>query len=176
MKKWLLAAGVFVATLGFTKVAHAGGMFEPYVGYGMGKAGGSKTYTISGIYYGARLAYKDGSFFAGGEYQGAKMTWDTSPSQDTTGTDIGVVLGYELTAGVRLYGNYFITSKLKTGSNSGIEGTALKAGVGFKVMDPILMNVEYYMATYTKDDDGNTMGANINSNIVMVNFSIPLEF
>ena len=175
MKKIILAIVVFFATLGITRVANASALFEPYVGYGHGKMGSSKTYTLSGIYYGARLAYKDGNFFVGGEYQSGKMTWDTSPSKDTTGTDLGVVIGYEMSAGVRLYGNYFFDSKMKVES-SGYEGTAIKVGVGFKVMQPLLMNVEYYMATYTKDKSGNSLGTDVNANIIMVNFSLPIEF
>lgn len=175
MKKIILAIVVFFATLGITRVANAGGLFEPYVGYGHGKMGTSKTYTLSGVYYGARLAYKDGNFFVGGEYQGGKMTWSTDPSRDTTATDIGLVLGYTMSAGVRLYGNYFFDSKIKIES-SGYEGSAIKVGVGFNIMQPIMMNIEYYMATYSRDKDGKSLGTDVNANLIMVNFSVPIEF
>jgi len=175
MKKIIFGLVVFFVTLGFTGVANAGALFEPYVGYGHGKMGSSKTYTLSGVYYGARLAYKDGNFFVGGEYQGAKMTWATDPSRDTTGTDIGLVLGYTMSAGVRLYGNYFFDSKIKVESG-GYEGSAIKVGVGFQIMQPIMMNVEYYMATYSKDSNGKSMTTDVNSNLIMVNFSVPIEF
>lgn len=173
MKKFLLALVFFFAALGITQVANAA-LFEPYVGYGMGKMGGSTTYTLSGVYYGARLAYVSGPFFIGGEYQGAKMTWDTSPNSDRSMTDLGAVIGYDLSV-ARLYATYFLSSENKHDS-SGIKGTAIKAGVGFKLMQPIAMNIEYYMGTYTKSDSGSSLGSNVNANVIMANLSLPLEF
>ena len=173
MKKWLFAFVFFFAILGITQVANAA-LFEPYVGYGMGKMGTSTTYTLNGVYYGVRLAYTTGPLFVGGEYQGAKMTWDTSPSSDRSMTDLGVVLGYDLSM-ARLTGTYFLSSENKHDS-SGVKGTAIKVGVGFKIMSPLLMNVEYYMATYTKSDSGNSLSTNVNANVIMVNLSLPISF
>ncbi len=173
MKKLLFAIVFFFATLGITQVANAA-LFEPYVGYGMGKMGSSTTYTLSGVYYGVRLAYTSGAFLIGGEYQGAKMTLDTDPSSDRSMTDMGVVVGYDLSM-ARLTGTYFLSSENKHDS-SGVKGTAIKVGVGFKVLSALLMNVEYYMATYNKTTSGASLGSNTNANVVMVNLSLPLGF
>lgn len=195
MKKLLVGIS---AILLMTSSAMAGFHVEPYVGYAKGSEGGHTETTTdqnaasySGMGFGARLGISYLGVLFGGTYdaQGIEGTDDDSPntSTDYSGTNIGAFLGYEFPLGLRVWGSYYMSSKLEvdntTSAGAEFSGSGMSLGAGFSVIPMILsLNLEYKTFAYDEftTSTGTVFQLTGNSeakvNYLFVSISAPLGF
>lgn len=143
MKKLLM----FCSILLMSKMSFAGFMAEPYIGYSSGKVDTAPTEVkITGVNVGARLGYQFlMPWVALDVKQMISGKDDMTPSNDVTGTDLGVTVGASLPI-VRPYAGYIFSSKatLKgSGTSTDLEGKGYKLGVGFGILPLVHINLEY---------------------------------
>lgn len=162
--------------------AYASILLEPYVGYAIGtqKTTGSKTLNTKGVTYGGRVGYQQMGLMLGADFQGGSLKDDNTPTTDSINTtDIGAFIGYNFPMMVRVYGVYDFSSKAKVKPSAGLadtySGDGLKLGIGFTTFPLVSINLEYQMATYTKDDYG-TLANKMNANSFGLTVSVPFTF
>ena len=183
MKKLLLAMAF---TLGFTGVAHANIMLEPYLGYEMGKT--SDVSSINGktdaVNLGLRLAYKtpvmlwlglDGQFGTSGDYKpdsGSNASLKHNTYYGVVGLDLPILL--------RGWVGYGFSDELKLDSpySGSLKGTNFKIGVGFTGLPFVSLNAEYIKGNLTKVSEGPSDGTSLSATdeSVMLSVSLPLVF
>ncbi len=177
MKKLLVAMALM---LGFSGVAHANIMIEPYLGYDMGKTTSPDGKT-SGAVLGARLAYKapvmfwiglDGAFESGGKFKP-----DSGSDADFDRTTLYGVVGIDLPILFRVWAGYGFSDefKFKSPYDSKSSGNNFKLGLGFTGLPFVSLNVEYIKATST-GGDFHTAYPDYKDETVLLSVSLPLVF
>lgn len=144
----MICALVLVST-----VAKAGGFIEPYAGYQMGEYSTSTTTTKDkGTALGLRAGYQMIIPWFALDVKMYKGQDDANPASDISFTDIGVTVGASVPF-LRPYIGYVPSAKLKseaTGTSVEVKGTALKLGLGIKILPLVDINIE--QTTYTLKD------------------------
>ncbi len=174
--RYLIAVLIIVT---FTYRAHADFLLEPYLGYHMGEwEQGTSGEDMTGITYGGRVGYTSMGLMAGVDYMMGMWEDESNPKNDVTPSDLGLFIGYNFPAMLRIYGVFGLdplnpTLKFKnTGGNTKYEGTTMKVGLGFKVM-PVCVNFEYILGTYD-EANGNSMTTDLKTKMLGLTVSFPL--
>lgn len=175
MKKLL---AIFALSAFSVSLAHAGVLFEPFVGFENGSYEvGSSEGDVAGATYGARLGMTTMGFMFGGEYSltaGKRKPDGATPDSDADLTDTGVFVGYEFPVMFRIYATYFVSSKLDDENlNDDYKGTGTRIGIGYTGLPFIAINVEMINRTY--DEYGSIDLTNdLKTSTFAVNISLPL--
>lgn len=163
-----------------TASAHAGILFEPYLGYEFGKIKqtGSEDIDVKGPNFGARLGYQTFGFRIGADYmmsiQDAKQ--GSRPTTDYDTKDLGVFVGYEFPVVLQVYANYFISSKADLDPDTytkEFSGDGVRLGAGWTGLPFVVINLEYIMRTYKKYGD-TKLAEQIKASTVALTVSLPL--
>jgi hypothetical protein len=159
--------------------ARANFLLEPYAGYYTGgwndHAGSS--YHMDGVTYGARVGYQYLGFMAGVDYMSGSWKDNASPVDTLTPSSLGAFIGYNFIRWFRIYGGYGFNSQLKMSdgtSTNTLQGTDFKFGLGFKILPYVSLNLEYYAATFTKDNSG-PLSPNTTDNMFGLTLSLPFD-
>jgi hypothetical protein len=150
---------------------------EPYAGYEMGNVEqGNTSNDFSGENLGFRLGGTNDQLFFGFEY--ALSTLDvekTGADDELKAKDMGLFVGYQF-APVRLWATLWFSneadSDLQNGTYEGESG--YKLGLGFKVFDPISLNVEKTLR-YHKELEGNDLTNKVEVDGLLISFSLPFS-
>lgn len=168
---------VLALVLGFTGVAKADLMVEPYLGYEFGKTKDAAKGDLTGTQMGLRLGYKsplmlwaalDGTFGVSGEFKP-----DVGGNSDAKRTTLSAVVGVDLPILLRAWVGYGISNEMKLDSGTA-KGHNYKLGVGFTALPFVSLNFEYLNEKYD-DLPGGTPGELKNDSYV-VSVSLPLSF
>lgn len=180
--------------------ANAGIMLEPYLGYNSGTlahdvktSGASEGGKVTGMGAGLRLGYKlplmlwlaaDYGMMSGGKFSADTAGLDGKVDS----SDIYVTVGFDLPILARVWAGYGLGNTAKVKFDSGPESkltyeSAMKIGVGFKLIPMLSLNAEYFMKTL-KDFEDNTGATVVASNYYstanasgfMVSISAPFDF
>jgi len=171
MKKLLVILSIMFATAN----ASAGILLEPYVGYHMGSSEGSEDVDYKGMGYGGRIGWTLPIIFFAFDYSAATVDYEASPTVDADMSAMSLVVGANLPV-VRVWAGYSFATEIDIEDFIKIEGSGMKAGVGFKLPAlPISFNLEYVMATYDDPEVG-TLTNDIDASGLFVSVSAPLEF
>jgi hypothetical protein len=176
-----------ITALFFGSAAHAALLVEPYAGYAFGgtiKNGGfASSDTITGVEYGARLGFQKMGFMIGAEYLGGNMDFKDSGTTYHVGqTDIGPFIGYQSLLGFRIFASYFISPTASTNTSPTekfTSGWGAKIGVGYKVLQYMAVNLEYYSSQFSKDQVSGvtaTLNPKLQASYYMLTLSFPLTF
>lgn len=154
--------------------AHAGLLFEPYVGYGLGsyKFRGSSDNpivamqdatthgNIDGFAYGAKAGLMFSGYFLGAEYQalrGQKKQDGLNESISWNNSSLFAMVGLQFGMGLRLSAGMTVDSVMPHRSEESTEpertiytGQAQKLSVGFRYRMPIALNVDYIQYKFEK--------------------------
>lgn len=151
--------------------AQAGILIEPYVGYGSGTYASSfktstTTYdtTTSGAMYGGRLGLSFLGLWLAADYTSTSPSVTFAKPADTSkGSAISnmafIDAGFDFPFLFRFWGGYGVSNyqKINYQSSAGLPmevkfkgGSAVKAGLGFKLAYFFSVNFEYIKPTYTK--------------------------
>lgn len=197
MKNILLSLSLVL----LSTAAHAGLLVEPHLGYDMtrvvanltsspGTDNGLKTNATS---YGLRLGYKLPLmvwFAADVDYSAGKTAFTdtaTNPTNfDYTRTDMYGVVGIDLPLFLRGWVGYGFSSNLTvkaTGANTVVTGTAIKGGVGLKLIPKVSFNVEYILRSMTDQKVGSASSTKVSTTYAtykdagaLFSVSIPFNF
>ncbi len=131
--------------------ALAGFFIDPYLGYESGKLeekasiASGKSINIStemaGVGYGARVGLRMLLVSVGAEYQSGSLGFDGGGNFEPK--DVGVFAKMYLPLRVRLWGTYFVKSTAPD-----VKGKGMKAGIGFRLIRRVFLNVEYIERKY----------------------------
>lgn len=186
-----------------TSNVHAGFLLEPYAGFAInGSIEDTDTNplkgTYSGLEFGARAGISMMGFMGGVTYNMAtesdyKMT-ESDQTRDlsrASRTDFGLFAGYEFPVMLRVWGSYYLDSKLEGKSNSGNNpkldatetwnGNGIGLGVGFTPMPFLSLNLEYKSFTYEDEDDtsaspvNSLLAPNVTANEIFMSISLPIN-
>jgi len=197
MKKFLLAL-IFT----FSATANAGFMIEPYAGFALGGAFDQQatpptTGEYSGVQFGGRAGLTFMGLMGGVSYNMATETdiefkqLTTTATNKATRSDLGLFVGYELPIMLRVWGTYYLDSKVEGSSNTGTtfidstetwKGSGYGLGVGFTFLPFVSLNLEYRNFEYDEEDDSDstpvTSAINpvLSGNEIFVSVSLPLGF
>jgi opacity protein-like surface antigen len=170
MKKVLL---MFSVCLGFSGIAQAHFLFEPFVGYEYGTgttktlSGTSSDYALTAPVAGLRLGYVfpfRAFITVDGHYGSGKLD-PKDPSAgaikeyNATETTGFVTLGYETMERFRLWASVGVSDTLQLKDPAGVPanditysgGVPFKAGLGYHLTQHIAINLEYLMHDYKKE-------------------------
>jgi hypothetical protein len=184
MKRTLLVIGFLGFATCLTTVAHAGVMFEPYIGYevgnyeggnGINKTSNSTSSSESGMAYGARLGYMTMLGFGfGAEYMGTSLSLSNSGSSTQSGSDIGAYLEFKFPAFLKIYATYFVSSSASiTNQTSNFSGNGEKVGIGITTLPFININFEIVNRDFSKEGS-QTLSTDLKDSDYCVNISIPI--
>ncbi len=144
-------------------VAKAGGFVEPYIGYQTGEfKSGNVTTKDKGTALGLRAGYQMVIPWFALDVKMYKGKDDADPKGDVTFTDIGVTVGASVPF-LRPYIGYIPNTKLKNADSTTtteIEGSALKLGLGIKILPLVDINIE--QTTYNMKDSATVNGVTFN--------------
>lgn len=152
MKKLILVCSLVVVS----QVANAGGFIEPYLGMTTGKfkvTGASDT-DSKGTALGLRAGYQMVIPWVALDVKMLKGSAETTPEADMSFTDVGVTVGASVPF-VRPFIGYIPAAKTKLEANGvtdEYEGSALKLGLGIKILPLIDINIEKVDYTFKKLD------------------------
>ena len=197
IKKNLLV--LLTLTICFAGKANAGFLIEPHAGFALAGTIEQNTTTgsYSGLNFGARAGYSMLGLMGGATYN-MSMSTDYEFTQGLTKitnkakrTDLGLFVGYELPILLRVWGSYYLDTKVEGEDAPGTplvdstgtwKGTGYGVGVGFTGLPFVSLNVEYKMFTFTDKEDSDatpiasTFTPNITVNEVLLTVSLPLSF
>lgn len=163
-----------------TNQANAGFMVEPYLGYVVsGSDKGTPKTEFSGLEYGAKAGYSLVGVSFGADYNMSATTAEQTGATDTDfkGTNLGAFVGFEFPVLVKVWGSYYINSELKidsgTTSGSKYKGSGMGAGIGFKILPFVSLNLDYKKFTYD-ELAGVKLTTDVEVDWVVVGVSIPL--
>lgn len=168
---------VLALVLGFTGVAKADLLVEPYLGYEFGKVKEDAKGDLTGTQMGLRLGYKsplmlwaalDGTFGVSGEFKP-----DVGPNSDAKRTTISAVVGLDLPILLRAWVGYGISNEMKMDSGTS-KGHNYKVGVGFTGLPFVSLNFEYLNEKF--DDIPGLPNGEIKNDAYVVSVSLPLSF
>ncbi|MBT7610168.1 MAG: outer membrane beta-barrel protein [Bacteriovoracaceae bacterium] len=194
---------IFILSIFISKNANASFLLEPYAGFALsGSIEDTDTNplkgTYSGLEFGARAGISMMGFFGGATYNMAtetdyKMTESDQIRDNSRAsrTDLGLFVGYEFPVMVRVWGSYYLNTKLEGKSNSGNNpkldatetwnGNGIGLGVGFTPMPFLSFNIEYKSFTYEDEDDtsaspvNSLLAPNVTANVILVSVSLPIN-
>lgn len=182
MKKLLIALAL---TMGFSGVAHAGILIEPYLGYESGKTTDVDG-KFDGVTIGGRLAYKtpvmlwvgvDGAFGVSGKSKPDSGTGYSDVDQKHN-TFYGVV-GIDLPILLRGWVGYGFSDqiKLEGSADSTYKGKNFKIGLGFTGLPFVSLNAEYIKGK-VDEYSGNLANSGLDTKYesVQLSVSLPLTF
>jgi hypothetical protein len=179
----LALSAVILSLVVTAPAARADLLIEPYLGYMAGSWSQRNTSTsMSGLDYGARLGYQSLGFMVGVDYMSGAMTDKSSNpgSFNITPSDLGVFVGYKFPIMIRVYGvyNFMSDPKYTYGADTmKPDGSSYKLGLGFTALPFVVINLEYYGGTYTKDDHTPAqLPPNITTQMFGLSVSLPLTF
>lgn len=158
MKKLLMICSLVLVST----VANAGGFIEPYIGIQKGETTdslGNKT-DSKGTGLGLRLGYQAVIPWVALDVRINKGTRETAPEQDYSGTDIGITAGASVPF-LRPFIGYVPAAKQKyeaSGLTNELEGTALKLGLGIKILPLIDINIDQTTYKFKKLNDVDVTG------------------
>lgn len=151
----------FVVLIGFSTMARAGILIEPYFGY---DTGDSKTTTvvgniegkdtISGPSFGLRLGYKFMIPWIALDYSLSEQSYDNGGKKDWKKTSLGAVIGADIPFGLRIFGGYGFDEKFKGDGGTETSGTYTKVGLGMGLVPMVAVNLEYIMHKIEKIKNG----------------------
>ncbi|MDG0815857.1 outer membrane beta-barrel protein [Bdellovibrio svalbardensis] len=178
MNKLLISLALI---LGFSGVAHANIMIEPYLGYETGKNTDPDGKT-SGTVIGGRLAYKAPVMFWAG-LDGAFETGTNKPdsnaltNSDFKRTTLYAVVGVDLPILFRVWAGYGFSDELKLETTPSMKGTGTnyKFGLGFTALPFVSLNAEYIKGKLTGGDIHDNFPDAQNESVVL-SVSLPLVF
>jgi hypothetical protein len=193
---------VLMFTFCFVGNANAGFMVEPYAGFALaGSLEQAATNPIAGTYSGLQFGGRAGFSMLGlmggatynmataADYEFTQLT--TTATNSAKRTDLGIFVGYELPVMLRVWGSYYLDSKLEGESTTGTtfidstqtwNGTGIGLGAGFTGLPFISINVEYKSFTFKDVDDSDSTPVNsvftpeVTTNEIFVSVSLPLSF
>ena len=194
---------ISLLTLSFCLIstANAGFMVEPYAGFAL--AGTIEQASIiptvgtySGVQFGGRVGFSMLGLMGGATYNMATATDYEFTRATVTATDsakrsdLGLFVGYELPIMFRVWGSYYLDTKLEAVSNVGTSfidttetwnGTGYGLGVGFTGLPFVSLNVEYKSFTYKDQNDTDAIPVNsvftpeFTGKEIFVSISLPLS-
>lgn len=138
-------------------VANAGGFIEPYVGIMKGtyKQSGISDIDTKGTSLGLRLGYQMVIPWVALDVKMTKGTIESSSKSDISYTDVGITAGASVPF-VRPYIGYIPSAKTKVEPSGAAsynnEGSALKLGLGIKILPLVDINIEKVDYTFKKQD------------------------
>lgn len=183
--------------VGFSGVANAGILLEPYVGYESGSlifidaTDVQSKFTNTALDAGLRLGFRSGGFWLAAEGMastGGKSKPEVGPDMAFSGTTLFASMGYDFSTRVRLMAGYGFQDSLTVKDDTGPDttyfgGMAAKVGLGFYILPHAALNVEYVMRDYKKvkvNDTEQTItdagGKSMKSSAVLVTLSFPVTF
>lgn len=159
------------------QVANAGGFIEPYVGIQKGEVTdllGNKT-DSKGAGLGLRLGYQMVIPWIALDVRLNNGTIESTVEQDYSGTDVGITVGASVPF-LRPFVGYVPTAKQKyevSGTSNEFEGTALKLGLGIKILPLIDINIDQTTYTFKKMNGNDVTG---DPKHVITTFGIGMTF
>ena len=175
MKNLVLALSVVLVST----AAHAGMFIEPNIGYQTGEfeVTGSPSTDVKGTALGLRAGYQMVIPWVALDAKMFKGKTDEDNSEDISHTDIGITVGASVPF-VRPFVGYVPAAKIKAeGDTSSVEleGTALKLGLGIKILPLIDINIE--QTTYDiKKMDGNDLPAGVEADYKTTTIGLGMTF
>lgn len=180
------------------KVAFAGVLIEPYVGYSLaGKLDIKETartskYDYSGLNLGGRLGYQYLGLMGGLAYDhGAYNLTNKNRTTDTesrwNANSYGAFVGFNFPILLRVWGTYFFTSDWTVPETKGgvtkddkVDGSAYELGVGYTALPFISLNLQYRLSNFSKygygDGTPSVNLSNTKAKSVIVSVSLPISF
>lgn len=155
--------------------ANAGGFIEPYIGIQKGEFTNSNgtDYDTKGTALGLRLGYQAVIPWVALDIRLNDGTVDSTPEVDYSGTDIGITAGVSVPF-LRPMIGYIPQAKQKFesgGSSDEYKGTALKIGLGIKILPLVDINID--QTAYTFDEvDGQDLNNKAKHKILTVGLGI----
>lgn len=171
MKKLIMICSLVLVST----VANAGGFIEPYVGIQKGTAtdANGTDFDSKGTALGLRLGYQMVIPWVALDVRMNKGTIETAPEQDYSGTDIGITAGASVPF-LRPMIGYVPAAKQKfeaSGSSFEFEGSALKLGLGIKILPLIDINIDQTSYTFKKVD-GLDLSSDVKHKITTIGLGI----
>lgn len=148
----------------FGQLANAGGFIEPYLGYQTGEFNNNLPGGVTkdkGTALGLRAGYQMVIPWVALDVKMYKGKDDSDPKADVSFTDIGVTVGASVPF-VRPFIGYVPSTTLKNSDSTTtteVKGSALKLGLGIKILPFIDINIE--QTTYTLKDEATVNGVTI---------------
>jgi hypothetical protein len=175
MRKILVA----LTALLLSAQAHAGIYIEPYLGYEMGTYKGSGiNKEIDGSGYGLRLGYSVPMLVLGLEYGMGTLSWEAKNDSTDTGKyeykDLGafVQVNLPILLSARL-GYVFDTQMDVKGGTDKREGTGIKAGLAFRFIPFLHVNLDYITYNYDKLNSNTTIDTDRST--LMLGLGLPVN-
>lgn len=181
--------------------SQAGIHIEPYIGYSLAGSGDSTygttkyDHSYSSPTIGGRLGYGMLGFMAGLDYsmQSFDLKSEVGSTEYKDGvskSQLGIFVGYNLPLLIRVWGTYFLSSKLEgddaVKANQLIDnrdeysdGGGYALGVGFTGLPFVSINLEYRTLEYDKYELSGASVANYNEKLdlseILLSVSLPLD-
>lgn len=193
---------LFILSLfAFSNTSNAGIHVEPYLGYSLAGSGDSTfgttkydhSYATPTI--GGRLGYNMLGLMAGVDYSMQTFGLEsevgsTTFDDDVSKSQLGIFVGYELPILLRVWGTYFLSSKIE-GDDSQTAGTLIDSryefsdgggyalGAGFTGLPFVSINLEYRTLEYDKGEISGATITNYNEKLdlseILLSVSLPLD-
>jgi hypothetical protein len=191
----------FLSLFVFSGNTKAGIHVEPYLGYSLGGSGDSTFGTTNYDHsygtptIGGRLGYGMLGFMAGIDYSMQNFGLEsevgsTTFDDDVSKSQLGIFVGYELPILLRVWGTYFLSSKIE-GDDSQAAGTLFDSryefsdgggyalGAGFTGLPFVSINLEYRTLEYDKGELNGATITNYNEKLdlseILLSVSLPLD-
>lgn len=192
---------LFVLSFFALNSTQAGIHIEPYLGYSLAGSGdvtvGTSKYDLSyaSPTIGGRLGYGMLGFMAGIDY--SMQTFDLKSEIGSTEykdgvkkSQLGIFVGYELPVLIRVWGTYFLSSKVEgddapatnqvfDSNDEFSDGGGYALGVGFTGFPFISVNLEYRTLEYDKYEASGATVVNYNEKAdlseILLSVSLPLN-
>lgn len=192
---------IFVMSFFALNSAKAGIHIEPYLGYSLAGSG-DVTFTnskydlsYSSPTIGGRLGYSMLGFMAGLDYsmQSFNLKSEIGSTEYKDGVkknQLGIFVGYELPILLRVWGTYFISSKLEGDDAPAVnqlidrndefsDGGGYALGVGFTGLPFVSLNLEYRTLEYDKYEVSGVAASNYTEKLdlseILFSVSLPLD-
>ena len=177
MRKILLLA--LLAGVGYAHAASV--LFEPYIGYDVGKnrISNSLSNSVQGVTYGGRLGVQQMGLSFGLDYMTGHWNDSASPQNTITPENTGVFVGYHFPMMVSAYAEYIFADRQKFSSGGSSftfdGGNGVKAGVGVKLVPMVVLGFEYFRTSYNKLSGG-AIDPQLKNEMFGISLSLPFTF
>lgn len=192
---------ILVVLIFLGKVALAGVLIEPYVGYSMlGKmtkteSSVERSYNYSGLNFGGRLGAQylglmGGLIYDHGSYTATfKKPLNLMPSDGDeskwSANSYGLFVGYNLPILLRFWGSYFFKSDWEATDTQGgynkndtLNGSAYELGVGYTALPFLSLNLQYRVTDFDKIERATGTKTNLNdtnAKSLLLSVSLPIN-
>ena len=144
------------------QIANAGAFIEPYIGIQKGEVTDSSGDKVDskGTALGLRAGYQMVIPWIALDVRLNKGTVESNPEEDYSGTDVGITVGASVPF-VRPFLGYVPAAKQKfeaNGTSGELEGSALKLGLGIKILPLIDINLDQTTYTFKKFNGNDVTG------------------